>query len=84
MLSTILTNLYNFALSMPTNMIILFIICLIMKVLLKRTIGDCVRVIVGYLLIGLLLGIFGISMPNLLTVGNWIVTNGKAFWEKIW
>jgi hypothetical protein len=84
MLSTILNNLTAFALSMPTNMIILFIICLIMKVVFKRSVSDCVRVIIGYLLIGLLLGIFGIHMPNLMTVGKWIVAFVKTVWEKIW
>lgn len=84
MISTILTNLYNFALSMPTNMIILLIICLIMKFVFKRTIGDCVRVILGYLLIGLLLGIFGINMPSLLTIGQWIVNVVKTFISNVW
>lgn len=84
MVSTILNNLYAFALSMPTNMIIMLVIALIMKVLLKRSIGDCVRVLIGYLLIGFLLGIFGINMPNLMTVGKWIAEHAKAFFGSIW
>lgn len=84
MISKILENLYAFALSMPTNMIILLVICLIMKVVFKRSIMDCVRVIIGYLLIGLLLGIFGINMPNFMTLGRWFVTNAKDFWSKVW
>lgn len=80
MVSTILNNLIAFAMSMPTNMIILLIICLIMKVLLKKSIGDCVRVIIGYLLIGLLLGIFGVTMPSFLDIGHWIVNTVKSLW----
>lgn len=84
MISTILNNLYAFALSMPTNMIILFIICLIMKVVFKRTIGDCIKVIIGYLLIGVLLSLFGITMPSFLTIGTWIVNTIKTIFNKFW
>lgn len=79
MISTILTNLAAFAMSMPTNIIILIIICLIMKVA-GKTISDCVKVIIGYCLIGLLLGIFGITMPSFLTIGNWIKSAFLAIW----
>lgn len=78
--STVLNNMIAFAVSMPTNMVILFIICLIMKVAFKKKIGDCVRVIIGYLLIGLLLGIFGITMPSFLAIGQWIVNTAKSLW----
>lgn len=84
MISTILNNLYAFALSMPTNMIILFIICLIMKVIFRRTIRDCVKVIIGYLLIGVLLSLFGITMPSFLTIGTWIVNTIKTIFSKFW
>lgn len=80
MISTILNNLIAFAWSMPTNMIILIIICLIMKVAGKKT-SDCLKVIGIYLLAGLLLGIFGIHMPNFLTIGTWIV---NLFKNKLW
>lgn len=79
MVSTILGNLIAFAMSMPTNMIILVIICMIMKVL-GKTIADCIKLIIGYLLIGLLLGIFGITMPNFLVLGNYIVNLVKSLW----
>lgn len=80
MISTIINNLIAFAMSMPTNMIILLIICLIMKVLFKKSIMDCVRLIIGYLLIGLLLGIFGITMPSFLQIGQWAVDTAKSLW----
>lgn len=79
MVSTILNNLIAFAMSMPTNLIILLVICLIMKVL-GRTIGDCIKVILGYLLIGLLLSFFGITMPSFLQIGQWIVNVAKSLW----
>lgn len=78
--STLLNNLLAFAISMPTNMVILVIICLIMKVALKKKVIDCVRIVIGYLLIGLLLGIFGITMPSFLVIGQWIVNVCKNLW----
>lgn len=79
MISTLLSNLYAFAMSMPTNIIILLIICLIMKVIGYK-VRDCVKIIIGYLLIGLLLGIFGIHMPSFLAIGQWIVSFLKSLW----
>ena len=79
MISTILNNLIAFALSMPTNMIILIVICLIMKVL-GKTITDCIKIILGYLFIGLLLGLFGITMPNFMTIGTWLANILKSLW----
>ena len=84
MLSTILENIKDFALSMPTNMIILFVVCLLLRVCFKKPIGFCVRVIIGYLLIGFLLGCFGFNMPNIITVGKWIVEQAKTIWQAIW
>lgn len=79
MVSTILNNLIAFGMSMPTNLIILIIICLIMKVA-GKTISDCIKVIIGYLLIGLLLSFFGITMPSFLQIGRWIVSVAKSLW----
>ena len=79
MISTILNNLIAFGMSMPTNLIILVIICLIMKVI-GKTIIDCIKMILGYLLIGLLLSLFGITMPSFLQIGQWIATVAKSLW----
>lgn len=79
MVSTILANLIAFAKSMPTNMIIIVIICVIMKVCGKK-VSDCVRFVLIYLLIGLLLGIIGIAMPDFMTIGRWIVGILKSLW----
>lgn len=80
MISALLQNLWDFALSIPTNLIILAIICLIMVVCFKAKIQDCVRVIVGYLLIGLLLGMFGITMPSFIKVIDWVKVKVISLW----
>lgn len=84
MISTILANLYAFALSMPLNMIIIILICIFMKVVLKRSIMDCIRVIIGYLLVGVILALFGITMPDFATIGNWIAGFFNGVFHKVW
>lgn len=67
MVSTILNKLIAFGMSMPTNLI-------------GKIISDCIKVIIGYLLIGLLLSFFGITMPSFLQIGRWIVSVAKSLW----
>lgn len=84
MITTILQNLWQFAISMPTNLIIILIICIIMKVCFKKKTKDCVYFVLGYLAIGLLLGIFGITMPSFLSIGRWIANGIKTVFQGIW
>ena len=83
MISAILQNLWAFAVSMPTNMVILIIICVIMKLFKAKT-RDCVAVILGYLFIGLLLAVFGITMPSFLVIGRWLAELVKSSFVYIW
>ena len=84
MLSTILNNMYQLLLSMPVNLVILLIICIILKLVAKLTIKDCLKVVVGYLLICILLGFFGITMPSFITIFNWIKEVAVKIWNAIW
>jgi len=84
MIQTLLQNLWQFALSMPTNLIILALICMVMMCSKKFKFKDCVKVIVAYLAIGLLLGIFGITMPSFISVGKWIVNLIKTIFSGVW
>lgn len=71
MLEQLLDKLIAFGLSIPTNLVILLIVCVIMKAMGKKW-GDCIRVIIIYLFAGLLLSMFGITMPNFIQIGQWI------------
>lgn len=84
MIQTLLANLWQFALSMPTNIIILVLICAVMMLSKKFKFRDCVKVIVAYLAIGLLLGIFGITMPSFISIGKWLVNLVKTIFEGVW
>ena len=55
-----------------------------MKVVFKKKTKDCIYFVLGYLAIGLLLGIFGITMPSFLQIGRWIANGVKTVWNGIW
>lgn len=84
MLSSLLVNMKNLALSMPTNMVILVVICLLLKIFAKYTFRDCIKVIVGYLLLCVVLSFFGLTMPSFITIFNWIKAIAIQVWNFIW
>lgn len=77
--SAIAQNMIAFAKSMPTNIVILVIICAIMCLCGKK-LKDCVKLIVIYLLAGVLLGIFGIRVPNFLEIADYV----KKLFADLW
>lgn len=72
MLQTILANMIEFGKSMPTNLVILTLVCIVMKFAMKKSWKDCAKVVIVYLVIGVLLGMFGLCMPDFVTIFNWI------------
>ena len=84
MLSGLLENMKNLALSMPTNLVILVVICVLLKIFAKYKFKDCIKVIVGYLLICVLLSFFGLTMPSFITIFNWIKALAIKIWTAIW
>lgn len=84
MVSTLLENLARLVVSMPTNMIILFVILAILHFLCNVKIKDCLKIAVGYILIVFLCGLFGFSLPGLLDIGKWIVATVQSIWSNLW
>ena len=84
MLSNIVNNMYQLLLSMPVNIAILVVICILLKIFAKYTFKDCIKVIIGYLLVCVLLGFFGITMPSFITVFNWLKELAIKVWTAIW
>lgn len=84
MLSNIVNNMYQLLLSMPVNIAILVVICILLKIFAKYTLKDCIKVIIGYLLVCVLLGFFGITMPSFITVFKWIKEIAIKIWTAIW
>lgn len=78
--SKIINNLIAFGISMPTNIVILILICIIMKCLFKASTKDCGCLILVYLVIGLFLGMCGITMQSFLAIGQWVAGVIKALW----
>lgn len=84
MVSSFLDKLYNLALSMPTNIVILVVICLLLVLFAKYTLKDCLKVVIGYLLICFILSMFGITMPTFVQIFNWIKAVCIKIYEAIW
>jgi hypothetical protein len=82
MLSTLLQNLIDCVVSMPTNMIILACILGIAHFVGKVKIKDCLKIAAGYILIVFICGCFGYSLPSLLSIGKWIVAQVTNLWNK--
>lgn len=72
MVQTLIANMIEFGKSMPTNLLVIVIICLIMKFGLRKSTKDCIKIVLVYLLAGVLLGMVGICMPDFITIFNWI------------
>lgn len=84
MLSNFLQNMTDLVLSIPTNLVILLIICLLLKFFLNWSLKDCIKVIVGYALIMVILSFFGITMPSFITIFNYIKAWIIKIVNKIW
>lgn len=84
MIRNLLENMKNLALSMPTNMVILAVICLVLKLFFRYTWTDCIKVIIGYLLLCVLLGFFGFTMPSFITIFYWCKAIFMQIWQIIW
>lgn len=84
MLSTVLENLKNYALAIPTNLVIIGVVCLFMVIVLKKSVGTCLRLVAGYFIIAFLLGLFGLNMPSIVTCWNWLVDKLTTLWNYIW
>jgi hypothetical protein len=50
----------------------------------KYTIKDCLKIIIGYMLIVILLSFFGITLPSFITVFNWIKEIAVKIWTALW
>lgn len=80
MIRSLGANMYALMLSMPTNMAILLIIYALLMIFAHYSLMDCVKVVFSYLLLCVLLGLFGITMPSFLTIFAYI----KAIFMKLW
>ena len=83
MITQILNNLVNFVLSVPINLVIIGVVCLILK-LTGKSFKSIIRVFVGYFLICLVLSILGLSLPSIPALIIWLkeVFTSLGLWFK--
>jgi len=71
MITTLLSNLMDFVLSVPINLVIIGIICLILKIA-GKTIKTIIKVFVGYFIICFILAVLGLSLPSIPALVIWL------------
>lgn len=71
MLATIGNNLLAFIASVPINLIIILIICIVLKLFGVRFI-DLLKIVAAYFIICLILSLLGLSLPSIPALLKWI------------
>lgn len=70
MITSFLNNLIAFIASVPINLIIIGVVCLILK-MMGRPFSTIVRAFTGYFLLCFLFSLFGLTMPSIPAIFNW-------------
>lgn len=78
-MESILQNLYNWVMAVPTNLIIIVVIALALKIL-GKSLKAVIELIVCYFLICFILGLFGITLPPLQDIVVWFMNWVKFLW----
>lgn len=78
-MENILQNLYNWVMAVPTNLIIIVVIALALKIL-GKSLKAVIELIVCYFLICFILGFFGITLPPLQDIVVWVINWIKFLW----
>ena len=71
MITDFASNMWAFIASVPINLIIIGIVCLILKIV-GKSIKTIIRVIAGYFVICFVLAILGLSLPSIPALIIWI------------
>ena len=72
MINDFLSNMTEFILSMPINLIIIGVVCIIMRIT-GSTISSLIRLFIGYFCICFILATFGLSLPSIPAVIKWCI-----------
>lgn len=82
MIQYFLTSMYNLAVSMPVNTLIITLITIFLKIFAKVTIKESIKVIIGYLIICFVLSLFGLTMPSFTSIFEWIKEMTLNLWNS--
>ena len=78
-MESILQNLYNWVMAVPTNLIIIVVIALALKIL-GKSLKAVIELIICYFLICFILGLFSITLPPLQDIVVWVINWVKFLW----
>ena len=82
-LELFLSRMMAFMLSVPINLIIIGVICLLLKFIGKLTVKDILKAFVGYFLICFIFALFGLTLPSIPAIANYIKELVIAFWQWV-
>ena len=75
MLGTLIQNMYQWVGAVPTNLVIVLVVALVLK-LLGQSLKSVIELVICYFLVCFILGMFGITLPPIqdivLWVANWL------------
>lgn len=71
MLADLGKNLLAFIASVPINLIIILVICIVLKLFGVRII-DLIKIVIAYFVICLILSLLGLSLPSIPALLKWI------------
>lgn len=71
MITQLVNNLVAFILSVPINLVIIGVVCLVLKII-GKSFKTIIRVFAGYFLICFALSILGLSLPSIPALILWL------------
>ena len=71
MLADLGKNLLAFIASVPINLVIILVICIVLKLFGVRIV-DLIKIVIAYFIIFLILSLLGLSLPSIPALLKWI------------
>lgn len=79
MLNVLFQNMYQWVGAVPTNLIIVLVVALVLK-LLGQSLKSVIELVICYFLVCFILGMFGITLPPIQDIVLWAANWLKFLW----
>lgn len=79
MLGTLIQNMYQWVGAVPTNLVIVLVVALVLK-LLGQSLESVIELVICYFLVCFILGMFGITLPPIQDIVVWVANWLKFLW----
>lgn len=79
MLNVLFQNMYQWVGAVPTNLVIVLVVALVLK-LLGQSLKSVIELVICYFLVCFILGMFGITLPPIQDIVLWVANWLKFLW----